>query len=45
MVANNLFTTLASCVFFMAIVAWVSYKKTKGEVDTRDGYFLAGRGC
>lgn len=44
MVANNLFTTLASCVFFMAIVAWVSYKKTKGEVDTRDGYFLAGRG-
>ena len=44
MVANNLFTTLASCVFFMAIVAWVSYQKTKGEVDTRDGYFLAGRG-
>ena len=44
MVANNLFTTLASCLFFMAIVAWISYQKTKGEVDTRDGYFLAGRG-
>ena len=28
----------------MALVAWISYQKTKGEVDTRDGYFLAGRG-
>ena len=44
MVADNLFTTLASCVFLMALVAWISYQKTKGEVDTRDGYFLAGRG-
>ena len=44
MAANNLFMTLASCAFFMALVAWVSYQKTKGEVDTRDGYFLAGRG-
>ncbi len=44
MAANNLFMTLTSCAFFMAIVAWVSYQKTKGEVDTRDGYFLAGRG-
>ena len=35
---------LLSCVFFMALVAWISYQKTKGEVDTRDGYFLAGRG-
>ena len=44
MVADNLFMTLASCAFFMALVAFVSYQKTKGEVDTRDGYFLAGRG-
>ena len=44
MVADNLFMTLASCAFFMALVAIVSYQKTKGEVDTRDGYFLAGRG-
>ncbi len=44
MAADNLFITLASCAFFMAIVAWVSYQKTKGEVDTKDGYFLAGRG-
>ena len=28
----------------MGLVAWVSYLKTRGEVDTRDGYFLAGRG-
>ena len=40
----QIFTTLASCVFFMGIVAWVSYQKTKGETDSKDGYFLAGRG-
>jgi SSS family solute:Na+ symporter len=28
----------------MAIVAWISYRKTRGEVSTGDGYFLAGRG-
>ena len=28
----------------MALVAWISYRKTKGETSTRDGYFLAGRG-
>jgi SSS family solute:Na+ symporter len=28
----------------MGIVAWISYQKTKGEVDSKDGYFLAGRG-
>ncbi|MGV0034028.1 MAG: solute:sodium symporter family transporter [Candidatus Azotimanducaceae bacterium WSBS_2022_MAG_OTU7] len=44
MSTNNLFLTFASCAFFMAIVAWISYQKTKGEVDSRDGYFLAGRG-
>ncbi|MEL7447651.1 MAG: solute:sodium symporter family transporter [Pseudomonadota bacterium] len=44
MVADNLFTTLASCAFFMALVAYVSYQKTKGEASSRDGYFLAGRG-
>jgi len=36
--------TLATCVFFMALVAIVSYYKTRGEVSTSDGYFLAGRG-
>ncbi len=28
----------------MGIVAWISYQKTKGITDTKDGYFLAGRG-
>ncbi|MEM6514473.1 MAG: solute:sodium symporter family transporter, partial [Pseudomonadota bacterium] len=42
--AENLVMTLASCVFFMGLVAYVSYRKTRGEVSTRDGYFLAGRG-
>tara|TARA_B110000240_G_scaffold78779_1_gene89765 strand:- start:4272 stop:5942 length:1671 start_codon:yes stop_codon:yes gene_type:complete len=28
----------------MGIVAFVSYQKTKGIADTKDGYFLAGRG-
>ena len=28
----------------MAMVGWISYVKTRGEVDTKEGYFLAGRG-
>lgn len=36
--------TLGSCIFFMGLVAYISYQKTKGEVNTKDGYFLAGRG-
>ena len=28
----------------MLLLAWVSYRKSRGEVATRDGYFLAGRG-
>ncbi|MEM8984359.1 MAG: solute:sodium symporter family transporter [Pseudomonadota bacterium] len=44
MSGDNLAMTIASCVFFMGIVAWVSYLKTRGETNTRDGYFLAGRG-
>jgi SSS family solute:Na+ symporter len=28
----------------MGIVAWIAYQKTKGVTDTKDGYFLAGRG-
>jgi len=44
MQSNDLFFTLASCVFFMGLVGWISYQKTKGSVDDKDGYFLAGRG-
>lgn len=28
----------------MALVGWVSYRKTKGITNDKDGYFLAGRG-
>jgi len=34
---------LASCLVFMGLVAWWSYRQTKGEAHTKDGYFLAGR--
>lgn len=42
--SGEIISTIVSCVFFMALVAWISYRKTKGETSTRDGYFLAGRG-
>ncbi len=41
---TDLGTTLLSCLFFMLLVAWISYRKSRGEVATREGYFLAGRG-
>ena len=44
MQSSDLVFTLLSCVFFMALVGWISYQKTKGSVDDKDGYFLAGRG-
>jgi len=40
----NVTLTLLTCMAFMAMVAIISYMKTKGEVNTQDGYFLAGRG-
>ncbi|MCA1021189.1 solute:sodium symporter family transporter [Halobacillus litoralis] len=40
----NLFFTLITCVLFMGLVGWVSYRKAKGQVNDSDGYFLAGRG-
>ena len=40
----NVTLTLLTCMAFMAVVAIISYMKTKGEVKTQDGYFLAGRG-
>ncbi len=44
MTGSDVGYTLATCVAFMALVGWVAYQKTKGEVDTQEGYFLAGRG-
>ena len=44
MTGGNILFTLASCVFFMALVGFVSWWKTCGTAETKDGYFLAGRG-
>ena len=44
MESEQILFTLLSCVFFMGLVGWISYQKTKGSVDDKDGYFLAGRG-
>ncbi len=37
-------TTILSCCFFMGLVAWISYRRTRGQTQSRDGYFLAGHG-
>jgi len=44
MQSDHIIFTLLSCILFMGVVGWISYKKTKGSVDDKDGYFLAGRG-
>ena len=44
METSNLLFTLLSCIFFMGLVGWIAYRKTRGSVDDKDGYFLAGRG-
>ena len=44
MTSNNILLALVSCLFFMGLVAWISYQKTKGAVNSKDDYFLAGRG-
>ena len=41
---SNIWFTLLSCIFFMGLVGWISYLKTKGDVSDSTGYFLAGRG-
>lgn len=35
---------LITGAFFMGLVAYVSYRMTRGKVDSADDYFLAGRG-
>ncbi|MHA7820018.1 MAG: solute:sodium symporter family transporter [Erythrobacter sp.] len=44
MTGANLLFTAASCVFFMALVGWISWLKTRGVAESKEGYFLAGRG-
>ena len=36
--------TFVTCVIFMAFVAWYSWLKTRGQVSSASGYFLAGNG-
>jgi len=43
MTPETLLFTLVTCAAFMALVAWISYLKSRGEVQSKDGYFLAGR--
>ena len=43
MSASDLTLTFSSCLVFMGLVAWISYARTKGETESQDGYFLAGR--
>ena len=43
MIDQELTLTLVSCAFFMALVAFISYRQSKDESNSRDGYFLAGR--
>ncbi|MEP0188899.1 MAG: solute:sodium symporter family transporter [Erythrobacter sp.] len=44
MTSATLVSTALSCVFFMALVGWISWLRTRGTAETKDGYFLAGRG-
>jgi SSS family solute:Na+ symporter len=43
MSGSGLFFTLISAVAWMAFVALLSYRSARGETQTQDGYFLAGR--
>lgn len=42
--ADNIVFVLVSCAAFMGLVGLYSWHKTRGQVSTKDGYFLAGRG-
>jgi|TARA_B110000503_G_scaffold24626_1_gene38893 SSS family solute:Na+ symporter len=42
-IEQELTLTLVSCAFFMGLVAFFSYRQSKHEYNSRDGYFLAGR--
>ncbi|WP_114521425.1 solute:sodium symporter family transporter [Altererythrobacter sp. ZODW24] len=44
MTGAELALTLSSCIAFMALVALIAWRQARGSVDTKDGYFLAGRG-
>lgn len=33
-----------TCLFFMGLVAWISYRRARHSTQDTEGYFLAGRG-
>ncbi len=38
-----MFTTLTSCIASLALVAWISWRLTRGRIHSNDSFFLAGR--
>lgn len=36
--------TIVTCLAFMGFVAWYSWRKTRGQLSSAGGYFLAGNG-
>jgi len=41
---TELLSIAVSCLFFMAVVAWFSYRRARHSTQDTEGYFLAGRG-
>ncbi|KAB7670682.1 solute:sodium symporter family transporter [Bacillus sp. B1-b2] len=41
---SNIWFTLLSSIFFIAIIGVYTYRKSRGVNNTTEGYFLAGRG-
>lgn len=41
---TELLSIAGSCLFFMAVVAWFSYRRARHSTQDTEGYFLAGRG-
>ncbi|WP_390474132.1 solute:sodium symporter family transporter [Altererythrobacter sp. MTPC7] len=44
MAGGDILFTGLSCIFFMALVGFASWYRTRGTASTGEGYFLAGRG-
>jgi len=40
----ELTSVAVTCVFFMGLVAWISYRRARHSTHDTEGYFLAGRG-
>ena len=40
----ELTSVAVTCIFFMGLVAWISYRRARHSTQDTEGYFLAGRG-